>query len=101
MFFIVKYLPIVAGSIGSLSVFQQSYKIWKTTNTRDISLISYFLLFLSAVTWIIYGSLMKEINIIIGSSIIILPSVYIVIYKISNMVLLKENRCNANVEELI
>lgn len=55
MIFLVKYLPIVAGSIGSLSVFQQSYKIWETTNTRDISLISYLLL--------VFSGYMKEMNI--------------------------------------
>lgn len=101
MIFLVKYLPIVAGSIGSLSVFQQSYKIWETTNTRDISLISYLLLVFSAITWIVYGGYMKEMNIIIGSSIIILPSSYIVLYKIKNILTSKENKINIEVEELL
>ena len=48
-------LPIIAGIVGSISVFFQAYKIYITKLTRDISLTSYLLLILSSSIWIIYG----------------------------------------------
>ena len=77
-------LPIIAGIVGSISVFFQAHKVYITKLTRDISLTSYLLLILSASIWIIYGIFIKDNNLIIGSSIILFPSAYIVIYKLYN-----------------
>jgi hypothetical protein len=41
-------LPLLAGSIGSISIFIQAYKIYLSKLTRDISLMSYLLLILSS-----------------------------------------------------
>ena len=79
-------LPIIAGIVGSISVFFQAHKIYITKLTRDISLTSYLLLILSSSIWIIYGIIIHDYNLIIGSSIILFPSFFIVIYKIHQMI---------------
>lgn len=56
----VNLLPLLAGSIGSISVFIQAYKIYLSKLTRDISLISYLLLILSSCIWIYYGIYKKD-----------------------------------------
>ena len=81
---ITRTLPIIAGIIGSLSVFQQAYKIYITNKTRDISFISYLLLALSASIWIIYGFLINDKYLILGSMIIIPPTIYIIYKKIQH-----------------
>jgi len=81
---ITRTLPIIAGIIGSLSVFQQAYKIYMTNKTRDISFISYLLLALSASIWIIYGFLINDKYLILGSMIIIPPTIYIIYKKIQH-----------------
>lgn len=93
-------LPILAGSVGSLSIFQQALKIYNTTNTRDISLSSFFLLFLSASLWVSYGFVINDIFMCVGSSIIIPPSIFIVIYKIKNILSKKETLYNENIEQV-
>ena len=92
--------PILAGSIGSLSIFQQAIKIFKTTNTRDISLSSFFLLFISAALWVSYGFVINDLFMCVGSSIIIPPSIFIVIYKIKNIILGKETLYDQNIEQV-
>ena len=92
--------PILAGSIGSLSIFQQAIKIFKTTNTRDISLSSFFLLFISAALWVSYGFVINDLFMCVGSSIIIPPSIFIVIYKIKNIISGKETLYDQNIEQV-
>ncbi len=74
-------IPFLAGIIASISVFQQAYKIYATQKTRDISLWSYIFLFISALLWVIYGLLIKDYDLLIGSTIIIPPTLYIVFKK--------------------
>jgi uncharacterized protein with PQ loop repeat len=74
-------IPFLAGIIGSISVFQQAYKIYVTQKTRDISLWSYIFLFISALLWVIYGLLIKDYDLLIGSTIIIPPTLYIIFKK--------------------
>ena len=87
-------LPLLAGSIGSISVFIQAYKIYLSKLTRDISLISYLLLILSSCIWIYYGIYKKDNYLIIGSSIILIPSIFIVYYKTNNIILKKDSFIN-------
>tara|TARA_B100000925_G_scaffold289704_1_gene273194 strand:+ start:1187 stop:1453 length:267 start_codon:yes stop_codon:yes gene_type:complete len=86
---ITRSLPIIAGIIGSLSVFQQAYKIYITNKTRDISFISYLLLGLSASIWIIYGFLINDKYLILGSMIIIPPTMYIIYKKLQHTITLE------------
>ena len=74
-------IPFLAGIIGSISVFQQAYKIYVTQKTRDISLWSYIFLFISALLWVIYGLLVKDYDLLIGSTVIIPPTLYIIFKK--------------------
>jgi len=74
-------IPFLAGVIGSISVFQQAYKINVTQKTRDISLWSYIFLFISALLWVLYGLLIKDYNMLLGSTIIIPPTLYIIFKK--------------------
>lgn len=83
---ITRTLPIIAGLTGSLSVFQQAYKIYITNKSRDISLISFLLLALSAFIWVIYGFLKNDTYLILGSMIIIPPTLYIIYKKIQETI---------------
>lgn len=82
---ITRTLPIIAGLTGSLSVFQQAYKIYITNKARDISLISYSLLALSAFIWILYGFLINDKYLMLGSTIIIPPTLYIIYKKLQSI----------------
>ena len=74
-------IPFLAGVIGSISVFQQAYKINVTQKTRDVSIWSYIFLFISALLWVLYGLLIKDYNMLLGSTIIIPPILYIIFKK--------------------
>ena len=79
---ITDVLPIVAGLLGSISVCKQAWKAYSTGKTKDVSFQSFVFLVMSSAVWIIYGTLESKILISIGSSIILIPSTYIVIVKI-------------------
>ncbi|WP_368031475.1 SemiSWEET family sugar transporter [Arcobacter sp. s6] len=76
--------------VGSLAAFlttvafvPQAYKIYKTNQTKDLSL-SLFLIFSSGVfMWLIYGIMIKDFPIMIANTITLFLSLYILYKKIS------------------
>ncbi len=74
----------IAALIGSLMFMPQAYQIWKTKDTSGVSLMSYFLLLVVSILWVIYGSLMQATPVIIVNSIITVLSLYIVFMKVRN-----------------
>ena len=48
-------LTAVFGTLASILIFPQAFKIFKRKSARDISVLSYSVLLLAAVTWTWYG----------------------------------------------
>lgn len=74
----------IAAIIGSCMFMPQAYQIWKTKDTSGVSLMSYFLLLIVSILWVIYGSLMQATPVVIVNTIITVLSLYIVFMKIRN-----------------
>ena len=79
---IITYLGLVAATLTASAFFPQVYKIWKTKETKDISMITFVMLVTSNVLWLIYGTVIKDIPILITNSVIFVLASIIIAFKI-------------------
>jgi len=61
----------IAAAIGTVVFLPQVIRAWKTKRTKDISLLSFTLLAIVSVLWVIYGILLKSGPLISVNSIIL------------------------------
>ncbi|MBU0899054.1 MAG: hypothetical protein KKB03_00410 [Nanoarchaeota archaeon] len=66
---ILETLAILFGTIGGLANLPQIYKIFKRKSAKDISGLTYFILFTGAVIWLLYGIELMNFPIIITNTI--------------------------------
>lgn len=72
----------VAAGIGIVMFLPQAISIQKTKNTKSISLLTFVLLSLASVSWLIYGSFPIKLPVLIVNTVILFLSIYIVTMKI-------------------
>ncbi|MFV8271213.1 SemiSWEET family sugar transporter [Flavobacterium sp. GT2N3] len=65
----IQILGLAAAAFTTGANFPQTYKIIKTKSTKDISKITYSMLFCGGIMWLIYGILKNDIPIIIANGI--------------------------------
>jgi len=75
-------IGILAGSLCAISFIPQVVKIFKTKQTKDISLVTFSVFSLGVLFWLIYGVLIKELPIIIANTFIFSLALFIVVMKI-------------------
>ncbi|WP_235293829.1 SemiSWEET transporter [Portibacter lacus] len=65
----ITLIGIVAAIITTTSFLPQVIKIYKTKNTKDISLSMYYLITSGIILWLVYGILVKDLPIIIANGV--------------------------------
>ncbi len=79
---IADFLGYVAAIIGAAMFIPQAISIWRTKETKGISLLSFSLLIFASLLWTIYGILLSAPPIILVNSIIASISMFIVYMKL-------------------
>lgn len=72
----------LAGILCTLSFLPQVIKIFKTKNTRDISLLTFSIFSVGVLLWFIYGVMINDLPIILTNIVMFILAVLIVIAKI-------------------
>ena len=72
----------IAAIIGATMFVPQAVTIWKTKETKGISLLSFSLLGIVSLLWFVYGLLLEAIPIIMVNAIIGLLCVFIISMKL-------------------
>jgi MtN3 and saliva related transmembrane protein len=67
MIFSVTIIGLLAGSLTTIAFLPQVIKTWKTKSTKDISLGMFLTFCTGVLLWIIYGSLVKDIPVVIAN----------------------------------
>ena len=62
--------------------FPQVVKAWRTKKVRDISLLSFILVTLTASSWLLYGYYKKDIVILAANALVFVSVIIIVVLKI-------------------
>lgn len=74
-------LGLVAGSLTSLSVAPQVYRIWQRKSAKDVSYKMFMTLSLGVSLWIVYGILQDEIAIILTNAVSLLLNLVTLLLK--------------------
>ena len=79
---IANVLGFVAAGIGVVMFVPQAYRVYKTKNTKSISLLTFVLSIGTSVCWIIYALLLSAMPILFVNSVVTALSLYIVAMKL-------------------
>lgn len=75
-------IGIVAGILSTISFLPQVIKVFKTKQTKDLSLVTFSVLALAIMLWLIYGFLVRQIPIILANAATLVLIILIVIMKL-------------------
>ena len=84
MDFYIAIIGYVAGICTATAQFPQAYKVYKTQETKGISLIMYSTLTLGITFWFIYGILLQNLPMILANGVCLPPSFYTLFVMIRN-----------------
>ncbi len=77
-----QYLGYTAGIITTLAFLPQAFRLFKTRQTRDISLIWALAINSGTLLWLLYGIVKKDIPMIAANSISLVLLMIILYYKL-------------------
>ena len=79
---LINWVGFVAAACTTSAFFPQVIRIYRTRQTRDISLPMYIILAIGVALWVVYGILLQGWAIIIANAIVLPLCLYIVIMKL-------------------
>lgn len=74
----------LAAFFTTVAFIPQAYKVFKTNQTKDLSLSLFIIFSLGVLMWLIYGLLLNSIPMTIANTITLLLSLYILYKKIKS-----------------
>ncbi len=74
----------VAAAIGIVMFMPQAIQVYKTKNTKSISLITFILFCVASALWVTYGVLRGAMPVIIVNSVLVILNAYIVGMKLKH-----------------
>ena len=79
---IANIFGFVAAGLGIMMFIPQALSIWKTKNTKSLSLPTFILVLLSSSCWMVYAIILLAPPVILVNSIIIVITIYIIAMKL-------------------
>ena len=69
MFDYLNFIGYTAGVTNAIAMIPQIIKLIKTKKSNDISILTFIMLFITSILWIVFGIIISSISIIVSSSI--------------------------------
>ncbi len=79
---IANIIGYAAAILGSAMFMPQAITVWKTKQTKGISLMSFIMLTIVSCLWFVYGFLLHAMPVMIVNAILTVLSLYIVLMKL-------------------
>jgi len=79
MNFNLEILGLIAGTLSCITFVPQIFKTWKTKSVKDISILSFTIVSVSTILWLVYG-ILKELPSVIMTNIVVLLTALIMIF---------------------
>lgn len=76
-------IGLIASGLSSLTFMPQVYRAWKTKSVGDLSIAMMFIVFFSAILWLVYGFERGSLPVIICNGIICVLSMVLIYFKFS------------------
>lgn len=65
---VLSILATIFGTIGGLANLPQAYRIFKRKSAKDISILTYSIILVGCIIWILYGIELRNFPVIITNS---------------------------------
>jgi MtN3 and saliva related transmembrane protein len=75
-------LGFVAGALGLTAFAPQAIKAWRQRSTRDISLLTFSLLTVATVLWIIYAVMASALSLLLANGLTLVLVIAILVAKL-------------------
>jgi MtN3 and saliva related transmembrane protein len=75
-------LGLAAGIVVATAFFPQVLKVYKSKQTRDISLLTFSMIVIASVLWTVYGIILKDLPIIAANVVIFFMAAAVVVMKL-------------------
>lgn len=72
----------VAATLTTIAFFPQVIKVYKTKETKSISLSMYIVFTIGILLWLIYGVYLNSLPMILANAITLISSIYILLMKL-------------------
>ncbi len=82
--YIISVMGFVAGMLNTLCYLPQVVKIWKTRETKDLSLLMYIALTIGTVFWFLYGLALHQPPIWVANGVALILTASILFLKIKH-----------------
>ena len=79
---VINFVGLVAATFTTSAFLPQVIRIYRTRQTRDISLPMYIILAIGVSLWVVYGILLKGLAIILANAIVLPLCLYVVAMKL-------------------
>lgn len=76
---VLSVLVTIFGVVGGLANIPQIHKIFKRKSAKDISIITYSMVIVSSITWLLYGLEIKNIPIVIANTFSVITVTLVII----------------------
>jgi MtN3 and saliva related transmembrane protein len=76
---ILSILATVFGIVNGFANFPQIWKIYKTKSAKDISIVTYLILTVGTIVWLLYGIEIRSVPIIIMEALVLIEFVFVLI----------------------
>lgn len=84
MEFNVVIIGYAAGICSAICQFPQAYKVFKTKDTRSISLGMYSIMTMGVILWFCYGLMIGDLPMILANGVGLIPSLYTLVLTVQN-----------------
>ncbi|MBN1502321.1 hypothetical protein JW930_02150 [Candidatus Woesearchaeota archaeon] len=71
-------LALIVGSIMALSALPQAYKIFRRKSAKDIAIVTYIILIIGGLVWLLYGIEIDNFALILANTLGIITSTIVV-----------------------
>lgn len=79
---IANLFGFLAAALGIVMFIPQTVQVWKTKNTKGISLVSFALFDIASLFWTVYGVLLHATPVIMVNVVLLVLNTYIVLMKL-------------------
>ena len=77
-------IGIIAAILTTSAFIPQVYKIYKEKKAQGVSLSMYLIMFVGVLLWLVYGTLIGSIAIIVANSVTAILQLFVIIFKLKN-----------------
>ncbi len=78
----VEIIGLIAAALTTAAFLPQVYQTWKTKNVASLSLPMFGMFFVGVLLWLIYGSYINSLAIILANAVTIVSVFLLIVFKV-------------------